>query len=165
MTPTIFWIKTDLPGRLATMPRPKGESLALELQELRTLGVDVVVSLLGRAEQTELLLDAEGDLCEGCSMTFLALPIEDRGLPTDPKEVGELANKLLKLLRDGKTVAIHCRMGIGRASLLAACVLILSGVSPEAAWKRIREARGCPVPDTEEQRKWVARFATSFSRR
>ena len=33
------------------------------------------------------------------------------------------------------------------------------GVHPELAFQRIAEARGVDVPETSEQREWVARFA------
>jgi hypothetical protein len=32
------------------------------------------------------------------------------------------------------------------------------GESPNAAFERIGKARGCPVPDTAEQKEWVLRF-------
>ncbi|GGM59052.1 hypothetical protein ACFFX1_41745 [Dactylosporangium sucinum] len=53
-------------------------------------------------------------------------------------------------------VVAHCRIGIGRASLLAAGILALTGVPPERAWPLIERARGLPVPDTPEQRAWPA---------
>jgi protein-tyrosine phosphatase len=51
---------------------------------------------------------------------------------------------------------LHCRFGIGCASLLAAAVLVLEGVDADEAWRRLTCARGLGVPDTEEQRRWVA---------
>jgi hypothetical protein len=34
-------------------------------------------------------------------------------------------------------------------------------ISADTAFRIIEEARGCPVPDTPEQRQWVERFAAS----
>jgi protein-tyrosine phosphatase len=65
-----------------------------------------------------------------------------------------LESKLL----EGKGVAIHCRQGIGRSALLAACLLILAGIDSATALKRVSVARGCPVPETPEQREWVTSF-------
>ena len=62
-------------------------------------------------------------------------------------------------LSEGKRVAIHCRAGVGRSALLAAALLVAGGVEVEAAFRRVADARGCPVPDTPEQRAWVARLA------
>jgi protein-tyrosine phosphatase len=52
-------------------------------------------------------------------------------------------------------VAIHCRGGIGRSSLMAAAVLVQLGAAPEQAWDTVSVARGMPVPETEEQRAWL----------
>ena len=62
------------------------------------------------------------------------------------------------LLSEGRCVGIHCRQGIGRSSLLAATLLVLTGMDFEEAWRRVEAARGCPVPDTAEQKAWVDRF-------
>jgi predicted protein tyrosine phosphatase len=40
-------------------------------------------------------------------------------------------------VRAGGHVVTHCRFGIGRASLLAAAVLMLEGVDPDKAWRRL----------------------------
>jgi protein-tyrosine phosphatase len=66
---------------------------------------------------------------------------------------------LANLLRGGQSVVIHCRQGVGRSALIAACVLVLNGVSVDKAFELIENARGCSVPDTEEQREWVVQFA------
>jgi protein-tyrosine phosphatase len=52
-------------------------------------------------------------------------------------------------------VAVHCWGGVGRSSLIAAAVLVGRGTDAEQAWARIAEARGVPVPETDEQRAWV----------
>lgn len=65
-------------------------------------------------------------------------------------------------VRAGKSVAIHCRQGVGRSALVAACVLVLRRVLVNEAFEKIEEARGCAVPDTEEQRAWVSQFAESL---
>jgi protein-tyrosine phosphatase len=85
------------------------------------------------------------------------LPIPDRGVPPDQ----EAARHLLAALRDhlaaGRAVAVHCRIGIGRSSLIAAALLVVHGVPAAEAWMRVEAARGCPVPDTAAQMEWVQR--------
>ena len=61
-------------------------------------------------------------------------------------------------IASGKSVAIHCRAGIGRSTTLAACVLILLGVNGEVALDMIAAARGLEVPETEAQRQWILGF-------
>lgn len=49
--------------------------------------------------------------------------------------------------------------------MMAACVLVSLGEEPDTAFERIARARGCPVPDTAEQREWVLRFADRHLKR
>ena len=139
------------------MPRPRGgDWLEDEVHSLRELGVDVVVSLLERQEAEELDVLKEEACCASKGISFLSFPIRDRDVPTSVEETRKFARAIFDQLGSGKNVAIHCRAGIGRASLLAACVLVLSGMDVDEAFARIEKARGCFVPDTHEQREWVA---------
>ena len=62
-------------------------------------------------------------------------------------------------LREGRAIAVHCRAGIGRASIIAACLLLRNGLSVAEAFEALAEARGCAVPDTQDQRTWVEGFS------
>jgi hypothetical protein len=65
------------------MPRPcGGDWLEDEIQSWRQAGVDVVVSLLTREEQTELNLADEEALCRANGIEFGSFPIVDRGVPS-----------------------------------------------------------------------------------
>jgi protein-tyrosine phosphatase len=46
-------------------------------------------------------------------------------------------------------------MGIGRAGLTAAILLVLNGYTPERACEELSRKRNFSVPDTDEQRDWV----------
>jgi protein-tyrosine phosphatase len=133
--------------------------LADEIRSWRQTGVDVVVSTLEPEEANELDLRTEPEVCEAIGIEYISFPIADRSTPPSLTATMKLARQLEAGLLAGKRIAIHCRAGIGRSALLAACLLVLAGVDWEAAWERIRSARGCPVPDTTEQRNWLARFA------
>ena len=160
MQAELYWIKGPWSGRLAIMPRPRGgDWLEEEIASWQRLGIDVVVSALTRNENAELGLAGEKEACTAGKIAFVPFPIEDRGTPSSRKSTLELVRGLGQELALGKKIAIHCRQGIGRAALLAACVLAASGVDPATAWERIAAARGCSVPDTNEQREWVTRFA------
>jgi protein-tyrosine phosphatase len=89
---------------------------------------------------------------------FWQFPIIDRSVPTSRKATLEFVKKLAKLLAEGKSIAIHCRQGIGRSALMAACLLVLFGIDPEAAFQRVSEGRGCSVPET-----WVMEFAQGYA--
>ena len=147
--------------RLAIMPRPRGgDWLEEEVRQLRNAGVDVLVSALTSDEIDELMLAAEPDICRENNISFVAFPVADRDVPDSYRAVRGFAEALNKELCEGRAVVIHCRAGIGRSSLLAACTLVVTGMSVDQAWTTmIREARGCNVPDIDLQTVWVERFA------
>ena len=138
------------------MPRPRGgDWLVDEIFSLRELGVDVVISLLEAHEIEELDIREEENVCKANQIAFISFPIADRTVPGSVQAAIALADSVLAKLRSGMNVAIHCRAGIGRSSLMAASVLKLSGMSVDEAFDMIESARGCAVPDTSQQREWV----------
>jgi len=152
-----YWIKAE-GFRLAIIPRPRGHDwLPDDIKFLHRAGVDVVVSALTVSENEELGLVEEHQCCQNHGVEFLSFPIEDRSVPTSFSEFTSLVHSLIEYLRKGKAVAVHCRAGIGRSSIIVAATLIQHGFSAETAFRAIEEARGCPVPDTPEQRQWVER--------
>jgi protein-tyrosine phosphatase len=160
MRSELYWIEGPWPGRLAIMPRPRGgDWLEEEIASWQHMGIDVVVSTLTKEEIAELDLAGEQEACIAGKIVFIAFPIEDRSTPPSRKATLELVHRLEQELALGKKIAIHCRQGVGRSALLAACVLTAKGVDPASAWERIAFVRGCTVPDTSEQREWVMRFA------
>lgn len=160
MKSDIYWIPEAYTGRLAIMPRPRaGEWLEDEILSWRTSGVDIVVSLLTPIEISELGLQNELEVCRANSIEYISYPIGDRQVPTSPTTTLALIKEIHTWLKQDKGVAIHCRMGVGRSALAAACVLVSQGMEADDAFEVIRRARGVRVPDTDEQKIWVARLA------
>jgi protein-tyrosine phosphatase len=160
MQPEIYWIPSPWPGRLAVLPRPQGDDLLEEeIREFRRMGVDVMVSALESREAAELGLSQEEKMCQQEGIEFISFPIPDGGVPASSNATLELARSLQAKLEAGKNVAIHCRAGVGRCPTLAACVLLLAGMEPDAAFERIQAVRGARIPDMPEQKKWVDKFA------
>jgi protein-tyrosine phosphatase len=160
MRSEVFWIDRVGEGLLGIMPRPRGgDWLGDELQALAKAGVNVLVSLLTPDEAAELGLQDEERLCGDCGLRFISFPIPDRGVPYSIPEAGRTVDLILEELWAGKAVAVHCRMGIGRSALIAACLLKSQGIGVDAAFAMISRARGFSVPDTAEQREWVEKFA------
>jgi protein-tyrosine phosphatase len=156
---TIWWIEEGESRRVAIVARPRGEEwLESELERLKNAGIDVLVSLLCEQEAQELGLADEGLLAEQLGMTFVSYPILDRGLPGDLAGFRELVARLASLVREGRRVGVHCRACIGRSTVLVASVLIALGTEADDALRRIKAARGLPVPDTAEQLEWILQF-------
>ncbi len=153
MASDIYWIDTSPPIQLAIMARPRaGDWLQDEIAHWKQSGIGVVVSLLEKDEIDDLGLDMEAELCEGYGIHFLSFPIPDRGVPSDAVTTLNFVSELIGI---GKPIAIHCRAGIGRSSVIAAAVLIYSGISACDAMSAIEKARGLAIPDTDAQRDWV----------
>jgi len=157
-----YWIEVGS-CRLAILPRPRGwDWLADDIAAARRSGVDVIVSALTETENEELGLAEESKCCSESKIEFLSFPIEDRSLPDSEGSLDAFVDLLDERVKEGKSIAVHCRAGIGRSSMLCACVLVRQGLSAESAFQRIQTPRGCAVPDTTEQRKWVESFAARF---
>ena len=147
-----YWITSQL----AIVPRPRGgDWLDDEMLALQQASIDVVVSMLQEDEARELGLDREASSAQEKGVQFINFPVPDRGVPVDTSSFMKFLKDLEVLLASGRRVGVHCRACIGRASITSASLLIRSGTPPESAWRQISVARGCPVPDTVEQRDWV----------
>lgn len=55
-------------------------------------------------------------------------------------------------------------MGIGRSALVSAAVLVSQGLSVETAFEAVGRARGVQVPDTDEQKTYVADISQKLRR-
>lgn len=148
---------------LAVMPRPvSGEWIEDEFANIAKAGVNVVVSLLELDEAAELGLETEAQLCDQNGIEFISFPIQDRCLPHSLNEFCDLIDAIHQSLTKGKTVAVHCRAGIGRSGIAAAAVLVRNGFNSLEAFAKVSQARGIEVPDTEEQRRWIEANAERF---
>lgn len=158
--PDIYWIAGPWRGKLAILARPRGEDwLEDEVAGWQTAGVDVVASVLTSSEESELGLTEEAEIVKRTGLTYISFPIPDYSVPASKIPVQQLAAELNNQLYRGACIGIHCRQGIGRSSLVAACVLVTSGESAQSAFEHIDQARGRSVPDTAEQKEWVMSFA------
>ncbi|HEX5836134.1 MAG TPA: dual specificity protein phosphatase family protein [Pyrinomonadaceae bacterium] len=160
MKPSIYWIPGPWTGQLAILARPRGgDWLIDEVEGWRDAGVEVVVSLLSAEEEVELALSDESAVVEASGLNFISFPINDYDVPSSEDALYRLVNELDRLLAEGGRVGIHCRAGVGRSSVVAACLLVNHGEKADVSFQRISTARGVAVPDTLAQREWVGDFA------
>ena len=148
----VFWILPEGAVRLGIMPRPRGgEWLGDEIHSLQSQGVHMLVSLLTDDEVSELELTDEARHCSEAGIDLRSFPITDRRVPRDSVAVRRFVGDVHQASARGATVVLHCRGGIGRASITAALVLNCHGVPVSEAFQSIAAARGCTVPDTAAQ--------------
>jgi protein-tyrosine phosphatase len=159
LAPEIYWVPEVTTGRLGIMARPRsGEWLRDEVAGWCQVGVKAVVCLLEASEVRELALHDEPVLCQGSEIEFIAFPITDRGVPKSVHQTAQLVERVVSLLKAGAPVVIHCRAGIGRSSLIAACVMLKLGFPRNEVFPLLSRARGLRVPDTSTQEQWLSVF-------
>lgn len=157
-------IRGPWPGRLFIISRPRGgDWLTDDMQTLKKDGFDVLVSLLTPNEQMTFELIQEEDAAKKQGLRFFSIPITDRSVPDSREETFTQLQEIEKSLLAGDNVGIHCRQGIGRSALVAASLLVMSGLNADKATAAVAAARGLPVPETAAQRNWIERFEMEFA--
>lgn len=134
MNPKLYRITSSVRGRLAISARPRGgDWLEDEIEGWHSQGINVVVSLLTPSKNEESGLNQEARFSKTRGIRFVSFPIKDRGIPLSSEKVEHLVAQLGAEIQQGKNLAIHCRQGIGRSSLVSAAVLISAGEDVDQA--------------------------------
>src|SRR5271166_2194209 len=164
MSTKLYWIAGPWPGKLAIAARPRGgDWLEDEMRGWHNAGINTVLSLLTAGEDKDLDLTIESRVAKGEGLKFLTLPIHDRQVPSSPSEVAAVLDELDADLASGKNAVIHCRQGVGRSGMMAACLLMMRGKDTTSAILELERARGTSVPETAEQRRWIDLYASSLT--
>ncbi|WP_299732220.1 tyrosine-protein phosphatase [uncultured Endozoicomonas sp.] len=111
-------------------PGTTSEPLESSLQTLKSAGADAIVTTLPDAEIADLTVDMLGDSTTALGMQWFQLPIEDDRSPEAAFDSAFAKAKidLLDLLDKKATIVIHCKGGSGRTGLMAAILLLESGM-------------------------------------
>ncbi|HWK07884.1 MAG TPA: protein-tyrosine phosphatase family protein [Puia sp.] len=153
----IYWLHNFGNGsKLGIMARPRGnEWLEEDILSLKKQGVQTIVSLLDRNEIYELGLEKEPELCLQNGIEYVNFPIADRNVPKSDPGFHNFIGQLKEKITAGRHMVIHCRMGIGRSTIIAGCLLITPGYKTDDIIAHISKIRGLRVPDTDEQIAWL----------
>jgi|SRR5579871_1987772 len=82
------------------------------------------------------------------------------GVPASIKDALALLAQISGRLEKGESVAIHCRQSVGRSGLIAAGLLIRSGMTAEAAIAAVTAARRETIPETDAQLQWIKHLSS-----
>ena len=165
MSGELYWLTGSWPAKLALAARPRGgDWLPDEVANWKRSGISSVVSLLTPDEEQDLDLRSEASEVRRQGLEFSSFPIPDRQVPKSEAKLAQVIDRLSQSLSAGRNVLIHCRQGVGRTGLVAACLLVRTGMSPGAAVEAVSAARGVVVPETPEQRVWIERYAPAFTK-
>ncbi|PJI52647.1 protein-tyrosine-phosphatase [Methylobacterium radiotolerans] len=97
----------------------------------------------------------------GLSVT--PFPIPDVNVPSDPAAFHALVLDLHARLHAGETVVVHCLGGLGRSGMLAACLLVQSGMTAADAIALVRRCRS-PKAVEARQPQFVQHYAETVTR-
>lgn len=139
---------------------PWSRDLDVDLAALRHWGAELVVSLMERHEFDLLRVPDLPEKIIAHGMDWGHLPIVDQGVPGSTFRIAwpRVLTDVLRRLRSGSSVILHCRGGLGRTGLVAALLLIESGVKPVAAIEQVRRVRPGAI-ETDAQERFVQRYS------
>jgi hypothetical protein len=161
-----------LPGRIGLTIAPGKKGQGLDGEWDRDLDVDL--ARLRDVYRASMLVS----LCEPHELTFLSIPelweraraaglqVEahpwvDGGVPPHPAWLFPLIRALLQAAAEGRTVVIHCRGGLGRSGLVAACALVARGKGAAEAMAIVRAARRGAI-ERDAQEAFVQAFEVEW---
>jgi hypothetical protein len=142
-----------IPGKLAGCSLPyfdRGDGDRGDAVWLAGHGVGMLISFVM----------PDGDPAGECSRSgieWIYYPVPDYGIPADEGAFGELIDKALRAISEGRGVCFHCYAGIGRTGMALACTLgkYLS-IRAEQAIAAVRKCRASI--ESQSQEEFTRRF-------
>ncbi len=136
---------------------PWARDLEADLAALKAWGTSLVVTLMERHEFDLLRVPDLDVRIAAHGMAWAHLPIPDQGVPGDAFEVvwPQVRAELLSRLAVGERTVLHCRGGLGRTGLVAAMLLIETGMDADDAIRAVRNVRPRAI-ETAEQARFVS---------
>lgn len=119
------------------------DKLENDIQAIKNWGAIAVISLLDLRELAMLgAADIQRVVLES-NMLWIQLPLREHKAPdsTFLERWTQVSPLLSGLLKEGQRVLIHCKEGVGRSGLVAAMMLVVSGVSVYEAERVVKKAR------------------------
>src|ERR1700754_2837563 len=158
MRPALHVIAGPGPGQLATIAHPRSEPWPAEnLAALARSGVQVLVSALTSAEQEQLGFGGTAETAAAVGVEFVPFPVADGGIPREEAAKAiALAGRLAGYVRSGRFVVTQSFGGVGRSTLLACTTLVMLGIAPGDAVRRVIQN-----PDMSIARDWLFEFAAA----
>lgn len=139
--------------------------LRADLERLSSeFDVNTLVSLVENDELDHLQIRRIGEECDAARIKLVRFPIRDISVPQSMDDFVAMVADAVESLAHGETVVAHCKGGLGRAGLTAACVAVAAtdaGVTANDAIALVRHARPGSI-ETEEQEEFVRKFANRW---
>ncbi|KAI3631464.1 hypothetical protein MIR68_010954 [Amoeboaphelidium protococcarum] len=159
--------KVRLNGATGKMKSPISRDLDADFARIASLGYSCIVNLLSDDELLKLNapIDEYLRLAQKHNIEILRYPIVEGFAPDDLKDFkAEVTDNLVDRLKRGQNVLCHCRGGIGRAGLVACCLLLQLGMSKTAtaAIGLVRAKRSSRAIETIMQEDFIEAYHESI---
>lgn len=132
-------------GKLIFTPCPGTKEADLEssVSQLKEAGADAIVTMMPDDEMAQFNAQAIPELCEKLGMNWFQLPVGDDAPPAEAFDaaLAEQKQNIVDIVKQGGSIAIHCRGGSGRTGFMAAITLIELGHSIEDAFEQVKGIR------------------------
>ncbi len=149
---------TLCPGKIqrAGLTGAWARDLSVDLDAVEAWNAAAVVTLIEEDELSRLQVPSLGEEVEARHMSWLHLPIRDRGVPDERFEAAwaQIGEDLRSRLRSGFNMMVHCMGGLGRAGTIASRLLVELGWRPDDAIREVRRVRPGAI-ETDEQEDFV----------
>lgn len=117
---------------------------------LRVRGIDYLISLT----EEPLLKEAAAKVGFG----FYHFPIRDMDIPM-PRDASKAIHELNQILQEHHVPLIHCKAGLGRTGMIAACFMVSRGQTPEEAITYVRKIQPKFI-QTRNQENFIYNFSS-----
>jgi len=145
-------------------------NLANDFLRLRSAQITLVVNCLPDADLVKLGTPISDYLsvAEAFGLHVIRIPMLEGGVPQNSIErVAMQIDAIVGYVRNGANVLIHCKGGVGRASLVAACMLMRLEVCPDPyfAVNYLRKVRSPHAVETMRQEDFIDQYYKHFQAR
>lgn len=125
-------------------------------ERLQTVRRNLVIQTLG-------IRDYKAKVSEN-GLKYSVMPIVDMAIPENVHDTCALIATISSDMVTGKRVLVHCRQGVGRAGMIAACVLLHVGCAAtgDGAIQRLRKKRHKLAVQTSRQEQFVHWYAANM---
>ena len=137
---------------------PWSRDLTQDLDAIVCWGAHMVITLLEQHEFEALQVTQLGEEIKQRGLVWLHLPIRDGSVPDTHFEVlwsnhCKLINQVIT--KQGGSVLVHCKGGLGRAGTIAARLLVELGYDPSEAINEVRKVRSKDAIENTAQENYI----------